>query len=70
MADGNVTPLPEVRQCADPADPLYGAVAVATEIGGYAWGVMHPRYGGHWETADGPPKDWAVQQEKQETKSA
>ena len=50
-------PLPEVRQCQDPAHFLYGAVAV--DGGENRWGVMHPTNGGHW-SADDEVADWPV----------
>lgn len=49
-------PLPEVRQCQDPAHYLYGAVAVK---GDGKWGVMHPVNGGHW-SQDDEVADWTV----------
>lgn len=39
--------LPEARQCTDPDDPMFGAVAVASDVQGVAWGVMTVRNGGH-----------------------
>lgn len=44
--------LPEVRQCSDPNNVDFGAVAV--KAGENRWGVMNPgvvdpnRIGGHW----------------------
>jgi hypothetical protein len=49
--------LPEVRQCADPDHPQYGAVAV--HAGENRWGVMSPRNGGHWAD-DNEVNDWKV----------
>lgn len=51
---------PEVRQCQDPEDDLFGAVAVAS-TGLYPWGVMHPLRGGHWST-DEDVATWVIQQ--------
>jgi hypothetical protein len=45
---------PEVRQCLDPEDDLFGSVAV--RAGENSWGVMNPGVvnpnarGGHWAT--------------------
>jgi hypothetical protein len=50
-------PLPEVRQCQDAANFLYGAAAV--KGGEDRWGVMHPVNGGHWAT-DAEVFGWAV----------
>lgn len=50
-------PLPEVRQCQDAENFLYGASAVAA--GADRWGVMHPTNGGHWAT-DAEVADWKV----------
>ena len=49
-------PLPEVRQCQDAENFLYGSVAVK---GDGEWGVMHPVNGGHWAT-DEQVSDWPV----------
>jgi hypothetical protein len=49
--------LPEVRQCADPGHPQYGAVAV--HAGENRWGIMSPRNGGHWAD-DNEVNDWKV----------
>lgn len=43
--------LPEARQCQDPQDPQFGAVAVKAP-GENRWGVMNPNNGGHWATDD------------------
>lgn len=51
---------PEVRQCQDADDPMFGAVAVAgTDTAAGLWGVMHPANGGHW-TDHGHIAEWAV----------
>lgn len=54
------TPSPEVRQCRNPDNTMFGAVAVAGAAGmtGY-FGVMHPQNGGHWALPD-EVTDWAV----------
>lgn len=49
--------LPEVRQCQDAEDFLYGATAVAA--GADRWGVMHPVNGGHW-SSDAEVASWKV----------
>jgi hypothetical protein len=48
---------PEVRQCTDPEDSQYGAVAVKSNLPGLDWGVMNPANGGHWAT-DEEVADW------------
>jgi hypothetical protein len=50
--------LPEVRQCQDPDNHLFGATAVAGGPKG-SWGVMHPGIGGHWATPE-EVADWPV----------
>jgi hypothetical protein len=47
--------LPEVRQCQDEENFMYGSAAVAA--GENRWGVMNPNNGGHWATDD-EVKDW------------
>jgi hypothetical protein len=42
-------PIPEVRQCQDELDDLYGSTAVAGwDRSTGLWGVFHPSRGGHW----------------------
>jgi hypothetical protein len=61
-AEADADAPPEVRQCQDADDPMFGAVAVAvagTDTADGLWGVMHPHRGGHW----GGPADvaeWTV----------
>ena len=50
---------PEVRQCQNPDDPQFGAVAVKSDRADYAWGVFHPRTGGHWDENNDAVQDWA-----------
>lgn len=45
--EADLKPLPEVRQCVDPDDSMFGAVAVKSAIPGYDWGVMTTNNGGH-----------------------
>ena len=55
--------IPEVRQCLDPNNADFGAVAV--KAGENRWGVMNPgvvdpnRIGGHW-TNDNEVSTWDV----------
>jgi hypothetical protein len=49
--------VPEVRQCRNPDDAQFGAVAVSA--GGTRWGVMNPNNGGHW-AEDAEVADWTV----------
>lgn len=52
--------LPEVRQCQDEEDSLFGCAAVkgrGNQTG--QWGVMNPATGGHWATDD-EVKEWKV----------
>jgi hypothetical protein len=53
-------PMPEVRQCQDPASPFYGCVAVKSGVPTLAWGVFNPKNGGHWDNDDSIVKDWKV----------
>lgn len=46
---------PEMRQCRDKDNPLFGSVAV--KAGENRWGVMNPAAGGHWAT-DEQVADW------------
>ena len=46
---------PEVRQCRNEDDNLFGAVAVRAAED--HWGVMNPAAGGHWAT-DADVEDW------------
>ena len=50
---------PELRQCLDPDDPLFGASALRTEMPEGGWGVMTVANGGHHSTDD-DVKDWVV----------
>jgi hypothetical protein len=50
--------LPEVRQCQDDTNYLFGAVAVRTTMPD-GWGVMSVANGGHHST-DEEVADWAV----------
>ena len=47
---------PEVRQCQDDENYLFGASAVK---GDGKWGVMHPVNGGHWAT-ESDVAEWEV----------
>jgi hypothetical protein len=47
--------LPEVRQCQDKDNFLFGASAVAA--GPDRWGIMNPANGGHWGT-DADVEGW------------
>lgn len=38
---------PEVRQCVDPAHPLFGASALRTTRPENGWGIMTSNNGGH-----------------------
>jgi hypothetical protein len=59
-APAPAAPPPEVRQCQNPDDPMFGAVAVAgADNAAGLWGVMHPSRGGHWLDPEGVA-DWAV----------
>ena len=49
---------PEVRQCLDPENFLFGAVALRTTYPD-GWGVMTEANGGHHST-DEDVKDWVV----------
>lgn len=55
-----MTTPPQVRQCTDPADPQFGAVAVTAAVPGWAWGVFNPVNGGHWETNDSIVGAWTL----------
>jgi len=56
MASRTSKTAPEVRQCRDPKDPLFGSVAV--RAGDDRWGVMNPVNGGHW-ASNADVEDWA-----------
>jgi hypothetical protein len=58
-AEAPAPDLPAARQCTDPDDPLFGAVAVASAIPGVAWSVMTPANGGHHVGSDTEVADWA-----------
>lgn len=58
MPNKKTSTLPEARQCVDPDNPFYGAVAVKTSHPDYEWFVGHPQHGGSWIANDVPVKDW------------
>jgi hypothetical protein len=51
---------PEVRQCTDDKDPLFGTVVVRSPREDKAWAFVRPAMGGGFETRADAFDDWTV----------
>lgn len=51
---------PEVRQCQNISSPLFGTVAVKTDVPGQAWALADPARGGSWSVNDDMVNKWPI----------